>query len=372
MKVLYVGHYREASGWGQVARDNILALNRVGVEVVPRSFPLGNATAEIPAEIEQLESQSPQGCDIIIQHVLPHYMKYDSRFKKNIGIFETETTNWNYTSWVGHLNLMDELWVPCKQMADDCYNCGVLSPAYIVPHTFDTKIYEKMYPLLTLPVGNRFVFYFIGEMNQRKHLSALIQAFHVEFDPSEPVELVIKVNKFGMHPEQLANEIKGFCSAIKDGLKLYKDPARYKSEIIITINVPREDILRLHQSCDCFVLPSYGEAWGIPAYEAMAMGNFVIASKTGAMLDYIEHGVNGFLVDGSMEPVFGQKETFEEFGTSREKWFNISVTDLMAKMREAYELDRKKDDTIRENAHKHAKVYDYEIVGNVMKELLDA
>ena len=370
MKVLYIGHYKEASGWGQVARDYIMALDGAGISVVPRALNLGNPNALLPDRIFQLEGQDPCGCDVCIQHVLPHYMKYDNSFKKNIGIFELETTNIGLTSWPAHLNLMDELWVPCNSILNDLENNGITRPAHLVPHTFNTAEFAVEYPPLNLPINNKFVFYFIGEYNRRKHMAALIKAFHTEFEPHEPVELVLKLNKFGMTQEALAEDVKNFCNGIKDGLRLYKDPRQYKPEIIITVNVPREDLLRLHASCDCLVIPSYGEAWNLTGTDALGMGKLVIASATGGMLDYIDAERNGFLVKGSIEPVFGQSETFDDFGTSREHWFEISTMDLMKTMRRVYQLsdDRKKN--IQMEARLSIKKYDYEVIGQKMKELL--
>lgn len=370
MKVLYIGHYKEASGWGQVARDNILALDKVGVQVVSRALKLGNPNAQLPDRIVQLEYQDPTNCDICIQHILPHYMKYDSSFKKNIGIFELETTNIKLTSWPTHLNLMDEIWVPCNSMEDECAACGVTKKTFVIPHTFDTSEFATEYLKLNLPINNKFVFYFIGEYNRRKHISALIKAFHTEFSPNEPVELVLKLSKFGMTTEALAEDVKNFCNGIKDGLRLYKDPQRYKPEIIITVNVSREDILRLHSTCDCFVMPSYGEALCLPLIDAMGMGKLVIASATGGMLDHIDSERNGFLVGGNTEPVFGQHEAFDDFGTSREQWFEISVLELMKTMRRVYEMAPDKKDKVRMEARSSIKRYDYEIIGQKMKELL--
>lgn len=371
VKVLYIGHYKERSGWGQVTRDNILALDRVGVNVIPRALKLGNPTTQLPERIQQLEYQDPTNCDIIIQHVLPHHMKYDSHFRKNIGIFELETTNIGLTSWPAHLNLMDELWMPCQSMINDCGVNRIIKNVRLVPHTFDTSTYAVEYQKLNLPVKDKFVFYFIGEFNRRKNLGALIKAFHTEFSPEEPVELVLKVNKFGVSAENLGTDIKNFCNGIKDGLKLYKDPQRYKPEIIITVDIPREDIMRLHSTCDCFVCTSHGEAWNLGLFDSMGMGKLVISSATGAMLDYIDSERNGFLVGGKMEPVFGQPETFEEFGTSRERWFDISVSALMATMRRVYELPHERKKTVSTEARSSAKKYDYEIVGQQMKELLN-
>jgi glycosyltransferase involved in cell wall biosynthesis len=371
VKVLYIGHYKEKSGWGQAARDYILAMDSVGIDVVPRALKLGNPSATLPARLLELEQKSPLSSTICVQHVLPHYMKYDSSFQKNIGFFVAETSNIKYTSWPGHLNLMDEVWVPCNSMIRDGFSNGITKPMKLVPHTFNMEEYQKPYPKLNLPITNKFTFYFIGEFNRRKHISALIKAFHTEFTINEPVELVLKVNKYGTNPEQLANEIKGFCNSIKDGLKLYKDPSRYKPEIIITVDISREDILRLHSTCDCFVAPSYGEAWCIPAWEAMAMGKLVITSATGGMLDYIDAERNGFLVGGSMEPVFGQVDTFEEFGTAREKWFDISTHRFMDNMRRVYELPRTRKAEIGCEAHMSAFKYGYEPIGNLIKGLLN-
>ena len=38
MKVLYIGHYRDGTGWGNAALNNILSLDAVGIDVVPRAI----------------------------------------------------------------------------------------------------------------------------------------------------------------------------------------------------------------------------------------------------------------------------------------------------------------------------------------------
>ena len=40
MKVLYLGHYKESSGWANVTVDQILALDAAGVDVVCRNVTL--------------------------------------------------------------------------------------------------------------------------------------------------------------------------------------------------------------------------------------------------------------------------------------------------------------------------------------------
>ena len=183
MKVLYIGHYKEGTGWGHAAADYILAMDSVGIDVVCRSINLSGKQAEIPKRIEELEQKSIKGCDICIQHVLPHYMDYNGRFKKNIGLYATETDSFDRTTWAERINLMDEAWVINQQMVDASIRSGVTIPIKIIPHASDTDKFNKAYTKFEIPqIDNTFVFYFVGELIRRKNLVALLKAFHIEFD----------------------------------------------------------------------------------------------------------------------------------------------------------------------------------------------
>jgi hypothetical protein len=86
MKVLYIGVYRDMTGWGQAARDYILSLDAVGIDVVPRAIKLDNSKPEIPDRIKELEQKNSAGCDIVIQHLLPDMMQYHGGFAKKHSI----------------------------------------------------------------------------------------------------------------------------------------------------------------------------------------------------------------------------------------------------------------------------------------------
>ena len=47
----------------------------------------------------------------------------------------------------------------------------------------------------------------------------------------------------------------------------------------ISETLSKEGIRSLIESCDCFVLPTRGEGWGLPIVEAMAMEKAVIATN---------------------------------------------------------------------------------------------
>jgi N-acetyl-alpha-D-glucosaminyl L-malate synthase BshA len=59
----------------------------------------------------------------------------------------------------------------------------------------------------------------------------------------------------------------------------------------------QEYIEELLPHADIFILPSDHESFGLVALEAMSCGAPVIATRVGGMVEVIEDGVNGFLVD---------------------------------------------------------------------------
>jgi len=65
----------------------------------------------------------------------------------------------------------------------------------------------------------------------------------------------------------------------------------------------RADIRPYLWSSDLFALPSQGEAFSLAALQAAAAGLPIIATKVGAIEDFVEHDVNGWLVERNVESV---------------------------------------------------------------------
>ena len=376
MKVLYIGCYRDGTGWGNAATDYILAMDSVGINVVPRPVKLNARNPEIPARLIELENRDSRGSDVCIQHVLPHMMDYNGRFEKNIALYATETDLFVKPPWVEKINLMDAAWVINNEMASSSQNCGVNVPIKIIPHATDFSKFERGYKKFELPNSqDSFIFYFIGELNKRKNLEALIKAFHLEFHAVEPVSMVIKTNKYGLSPDECAGEVKSLCDQVKSDLKLYPSLDDYKEDLIITDFLSQEDLYRLHSGCDCFVMPSYGEAWCIPAFDAMGFGKTPICTNVGGMADFLNNG-GGVLVDGRVEPVSGMIDTFVELYTGYERWVSIDILKLMKEMRRIYNMSRDENKEpykeMKSQGLKSAYNHSHEEIGTLIKETLNA
>lgn len=63
----------------------------------------------------------------------------------------------------------------------------------------------------------------------------------------------------------------------------------------LTPNAP--ELIQLYADSDVFVLPSHAEAFGIAAAEAAASGLPVIATRIGGLIDIVDHGTTGYLID---------------------------------------------------------------------------
>lgn len=369
MKVLYLGVYRDGSGWSHAALDYILAMDSVGLDVVPRCIKFNNLAPELPERILELESKSPVGADIFIQHTLPSMYERHGKFKKNIGIFCTETSNFISSGWHRKINLLDEAWVTCQQMADACKVSAVQTPVKILPYASDINKFFKKYKKFPLNNRGHFTFYTLCDVNRRKNLASLLKAFHTEFRPYEPVELVIKASKAGMSSEDCQKELAEYCAGIRIGLKLYDSPAKYKQEILITRSLTENEICSLHTSCDCFVLPSYGEAWGIPAFDAMGFQKTPIVTDFGGFQAFVTNDT-GWLVPCHQESVFAMNEALDGLYTGLESWAQIDVRELRKAMRQAY-TDQETRKKKGQNGLNKISEFSHESIGYRIKQLLE-
>jgi len=240
----------------------------------------------------------------------------------------------------------------------------------VVPIPCDIDKYHHNYGRLNIPhtSADDFKFYFVGEFVQRKNLVALISAFHAEFEPYENAKLVIKANKSGVNPVQLSSEINAKITSIKSRLRMFPSLDQYKKDIVITDMLPEDHLMALHDSCDCFVMPSHGESWSMPTFDAMAMGNPCIVPNYTGMTQYVNED-NGWVVDTTLQPCMTKEAPLPDIYTGRERWQHLDIGQLMTCMRQAYEdkeIYQKKSDSCL----KEFKKYSYEEVGKLIKELL--
>lgn len=336
--ILFIGPYRQDDGWGDAAKHYIRALALTGNNLCIRPIYMADTAGEMPIEFLEYEQNKLPYYDVVIQNVLPHLLEYNSTFGKNIALIYTETGNWQ-NAWASRLNRMDDIWIPSERDRLNLTSSGVIKPIYKVPIPIDVAKFTQSYDsteLTLLKDKKSFIFYFIGEFIQRKGLEKLIQAFHIEFAPDEPVDLVIKTSKAGLTANQLAKHLNDYCNKIKSILRIYGNLDNYKKEMFITNRLSYNDLMALHYYSNCFVMPSSGESWSIPVADALGFGKTPIIVENTGPNDLVNDS-NGWVVPSFQENVLVLDPPLPDIYIGKEIWYNISIHQLCNTMRHAYE-----------------------------------
>ena len=159
-----------------------------------------------------------------------------------------------------------------------------------------------------------FILY-VGMLEARKNITALIKAFYKIKKKKLPNKLVI-TGKKGWKYKEIFKTI--------DKLNLQKD-------VVFTGYVSDVDLPALYNAADLFVYPSLYEGFGLPPLEAMACGTPVITSNTSSLPEVV--GDAGIMVDphdvdglaDAMHKVLsndGLREDMIKKGLKRAKIFN--------------------------------------------------
>lgn len=164
--------------------------------------------------------------------------------------------------------------------------------------TIDIKIFKPNYSL-----SKKFDFIYIGVFDNNKRPEILIEAFK---------ELHIKMPKITFC-------MVGFGERENEINKLIKI---YKLENSISV-MKSSDVLTLLQQSRIFVMSSLSEGLPCAMMEAMACELIPIVPPVGDIADVIEHNVNGFLHNNSLEDIINKMENalinYNQFGDLRMK-----------------------------------------------------
>jgi glycosyltransferase involved in cell wall biosynthesis len=370
MNILFIGPYRQNDGWGLAAQSYIKALGTTGHNITTRPvFLAGADTGLDDSEILEYENSFYDSYDMVIQKTLPHCLFLNRKFKKNIGLFTLETNDISNSVAVHSINSMDEVWVPSEQEKKCLLKSGINKPIKVISQPIDTNFIKEninhkldLHPL----VKKTFKFYFIGEYIERKNIKDLITAFHMAFSIDQQVSLIIKTGVSGRSPQESKEIIEKDIQDIKKKLNI---SGKYKKEIVITDRLSYQDVIGLHNACDCFVSSSYGESVCRPAAEALCLGKMPIVTDNTGMTDFINKD-NGFIVQSHRTPVLLNQRTLSndfDMQNANEYWYKISIYDLIEKMRLAYTMykqDRKAFESKQQTGIDSIEQFSYSSIGN--------
>lgn len=111
---------------------------------------------------------------------------------------------------------------------------------------------------------------------------------------------------------------KGYCELLKQKIA----DSKYKADISLDVDLPREDLFRAYSEAKLFVLHSREESQGIVFAEAMATGMPVVATKVGGIPYVVADGKSGLL--SPYGDVDTMAEMVEKLMTDERLWKDYS------------------------------------------------
>jgi glycosyltransferase involved in cell wall biosynthesis len=345
IQVNYRGDILAPSGYGRSIRAQMRALIEQGVEIsgdhhqhdkTQLKDELCNHHAFWKQHMPKILADSGTR-PIKIWHETPEFFNPDPT-QYNIGFTLWETSripsyDVNGTAqnnWVKQMNRMDEMWSSSEFCLQAFRDSGVTVPTFMFPHPIDLDEYkpgrsvEGSFVIGNTPLTGKMVFLSVFQFTKRKNPMDLLLAWTAEFAHQDDVALVIKTygSDFGGD-----GQIPMYVTNLRKSCRIEN---LSKNVHLILELVPESDMPSLYKMSDVFVLPSYGEGFGMPCQEAMACGKPVIYTDASSMPEFCV----GYPIACDPEPVSGMINI--PWYSADQDWWKVRVNDLRRQMRAAY------------------------------------
>jgi glycosyltransferase involved in cell wall biosynthesis len=352
MLIRYYGHVGLPSGYGDAASEMCMAILGAGFELEistdgeqchQRYMPLARCFRN------EAELRAP---DVVVVHTLPldcAEVLVKNRIRKRYPLALCVA----YTTWEGasmiptdmamSLGAFDHVWVPSTGTAAHLV-VGTRARVVVVPHPFDESRWTNP-PTATREaldaralLGHPYRFYYVGAWSSRKNVDGVVRAYMRAFGAHHEVELVIQSAQAAPSACQVAQ----FATGIEE----HQPVIRFSNQWL-----SHDDMCALHQSAHCFVTASRGEAWNLPAFDAMLARSHIIAPSGLGSDDFLRE-TSADLYDARLAPAVGDVRLVaapdappghavaQYWGaqglTVRSDWRDPDLADLSLKMKAAY------------------------------------
>lgn len=234
----------------------------------------GSASASIYRTLKELglnvEIENPNA-DIEI--CFSHPMEYNFLNKHSYKIIYSAWESTDLTpQWKHNMSQCDELWATSEWVKNVFEHLFPEKRVFVYKH----GINPHWKPKLRKQSGKTFTFLHVGEPYSRKDAQLVTNTFIDLYGNNPNYKLVLKAA--AMNTVKVKDPQYGYLSS---------PSAAYDNIVCIDGILSEEQMVSLHEQCDVFVYPSWGEGWGLQPMQALAMGMPVIS--TDGWADYAKY-----------------------------------------------------------------------------------
>jgi glycosyltransferase involved in cell wall biosynthesis len=297
--------------------------------LIEQTLNTGEGTRDEFPIYTNYKNEFEQDIDLVLMET-DHYYFYDSYDKPKIAYNVWESTL-QPPHFFQKLLEFDQIWVPSKWQADCTIQQGAhFSTVKVVPEGVDVDTFYPEDPQTTLDyVDGRFKFTLFGRWDYRKSTKEIIETFLKEFNPSEPVDLIISVdNPYSGDSHGTTEKRLEHYGLIDERIKIKHFPSR-------------KDYITYLKNGHVFLSCARSEGWNLPLIEAMSCGTPSIYSACSGQMEFAEG-------KGLPVKILGEKPVmdadYNHFNSSVGNYYEPDFQDLARVMRDAFEnyTDHKK------------------------------
>ncbi|MDD5749023.1 MAG: glycosyltransferase [Actinomycetota bacterium] len=316
-RVMWHSWINAPTGYAVSSQYLVSALEILGVDV---RYGFVYGVEEPPNDDERIMEVRRKPKDLSVTQVVygqgDVFFKNSGRYKVGYSMLEVDGIP---PDWVEQANVMDEVWVPSHFNKETFKGSGVKKPIYVMPLGVDTDYFHPF--ISTRSFGEKFAFLSVFEWGERKAPEILLRAYNEEFSGSDDVVLILKITN--------TDPAVNIERQVED-IRLIGD--RAPIVMIVNQNIPTHEMGALYCACNCFVLPTRGEGWGMPTLEAMSCGLPVISTHWSAQTEFLNDEVAYPLAIKGLVPAVAKCPYYKGW-----KWAEPDEDHLRSLMRHVYE-----------------------------------
>jgi len=385
MKILYIGQFNDACGYGNAARKYLRVLNedkyfQDNLILIPVNAEKKNFASEEDSRLiekyhfkdEELKKIIDSGEYITLVHFLPTIHEHIKHILKN----SKKTYSLVYTE----VDRVAEKWI-------DIYKNSQIYDEIITASKWNQEIFSRDTELKThlihIPFekinidykqDDKFTVFSMSQWVPRKGFDAVIKAFTQEFFHNSDVRLIIKTYRA---------EVMKNSSEENEKQAILSDALKYKNQIfdfgrnsnveifIVTGHLPEEQIKSLYSKSNVFCSGAKAEGFGITIADACSFAIPCIALKYTGHVDFLDKK-NSFLYEGTLTPV--ANDSF--FLVSKDmNLYEPNILDLRKQLRICYNIWKNNKEDLKQIGLKNREyamdVLNPQVVLKKFKEVLN-